>query len=244
MLYSGTVDGKPVSVEPQRYYALFDSTAPSHFYQQLGAHWLMFTSPTDFPETAPTTFPAPETLLLGGWPGAGDTWYCSQDATLTTVDASVGRYTFSIPTLRRLGTCPAGTPVAGSIEVCYDAADPTACQNTFKSEQSYTLEGSVDGNALPDKAVDIAQGGDDVNVSVTFRLDDRRQLAFLIDATGTTKVLLKLPEAGTGNHRLYCADSIPDLDPAARRIKGTLTGLSRLGACADAPVAGSLTGCL
>jgi len=162
----------------------------------------------------------------------GGEWFCAGSGTqVTTGDEKK----FSLASLARLGPCSAGTPVDGSIEGCF-GADPSLCPTGTKLVS--TLKG-----AEFDWETAVTGWAGQPGVYEIF-LDNGGILALYIELDTVLGGLLYIAPGSPDAGAAYCFSG-GSLQPGAQTaIQFSLTGLTRLGTCADATaVAGSLEGC-
>lgn len=164
-------------------------------------------------------------------PHAGE-WFCAGSGTsVTTGDEKK----FSLASIGRLGACSAGTPVEGTIEGCF-GPDPSLCPlgtkltSTLKGAE-FDWESAVTGKAGMPGVYEIF-------------LDNGGILALYIELDTVLGGLLYMAPGGLDAGAAYCFGG-GSLQPGGQSaMKFSLTGLSRLGTCAEAtPVEGALEGC-
>ncbi|MCK6591731.1 MAG: hypothetical protein HUU21_22995 [Polyangiaceae bacterium] len=164
-------------------------------------------------------------------PHAGE-WFCAGNGSSVTTGEDK---TFSLAALARLGACSAGTPVEGTIEGCFG---PDASLCPFGKKLTSTLKG-----AEFDWETAVTGWGGMPGVYEIF-LDNGGILALYIELDTVLGGLLYIAPGSPDAGAVYCFGG-GSLQPGAQSaIAFSLTGLSRLGTCADAtPVGGAVEGC-
>lgn len=227
--FDGSLDGAAVDVSVARLRTrikgpLFESFSDGQGHVALFAEQAL--------ETPGTTAAARGLFRLPqGAPRAGE-WFCAGSGSSVTTDAP---RTFALAGLARLGDCAQGTPVSGEISACL-GADPGLCPlgNRLKS--------SLDGAAF-DWTGAVTGWGGQLGLYEVY-LNNGGVLALYIEADTVLGGLLYLGDEAADPGAAYCFGG-GGLTPGAQgAIQFSLSGLRRLGTCADAaPVAGALDGC-
>jgi len=164
-------------------------------------------------------------------PHAGE-WFCAGQGTSVTMGDP--QKTFTLGSLVRLGACP-GTPVAGEIDGCF-GGDLLFCPKGTK------LTSSLDG--APFDWTSAVKGWGGAPGYYQIFLDNGGLLVLDIELDTVLGGYLFIAPGSPDAGAVYCFGG-GSLQPGGQgAIKFTLTGLSRLGTCADAtPVGGELSGC-
>jgi hypothetical protein len=225
----GTLDGEAVQASFTLLRTRVKGSLWQGFYQTQGHAVLFAESDIEMPgSSSPATglFRMPEEGPHGG------EWFCAgSGTTVTTGDEK----TFSLASIGRLGACAGATPVDGTIDGCF-GPDPSLCPtgtkltSTLKGAE-FDWEGAVTGWAGQPGVYEIF-------------LDNGGILALYIELDTVLGGLLYMAPGGPDAGAAYCFSG-GGLQPGGQSaIQFTLTGLSRLGTCADAtPVEGALNGC-
>lgn len=237
LAYKGTVAGAPVS---------FGAASQGGLTSTASSWWLARYAPPSqlyaFGPGAITEQPllaSDEVFLQGGWEGSSDAWYCAPAGAFS--GSKSGQipldYTFSLPTIRQLGTCP-GTPVEGSLTGCASSSKgDTSCGSSG-------LVGSLDGVAIDSGASGAVSYTKDTPGAL-FLFDEQRSVLGVATFEGKTTGFVLRHDPVSDRRTLYCLG-----DGTTFSHEGTLTrvhvpSLSRLGTCGEAAAtAGSLSGCM
>jgi hypothetical protein len=165
-------------------------------------------------------------------PSAGQ-WFCAGAG--SSVSRGADEHRFRLASLSTLGGCP-GTPVAGTVSACLGGGLELCPQGTH-------LTSSLEGAAF-DWSASIEGWGGALGL-YEVRLDNGAVLTLDLDLDAVLGGLLLMPADGPDPGAAYCFGG-GSLEPGAQNgIRFTLSGLSRLGSCAEAsPLDGQLDGCI
>jgi len=208
-------------------------------------HGLFFVRPTAPPiDGGAEAFTGLFRMPAGG-PGAG-AWFCAAGATGSN-GVSPGA-DFTLGSLSKLGACPS-KPTDGSVFGCLGLSGSGGCEDGDDSSLVSTLAGATFSWANPARGV--VAGVDRLEVLTPIAADatDGAGSRIFLELGGAagdggagqiTGGILLIGPGGPDPGGVYCVGGGTVSDGAPRRF--TLTGLSRLGACGDAPVGGALVG--
>jgi hypothetical protein len=161
----------------------------------------------------------------------GGEWFCAGSGSSVTTGEEK---TFSLGSIARLGPC-SGTPVEGTVDGCF-GADLSLCPTGEK------LTSTLKGAEFDWESAVTGWGG--MAGLYEIYLDNGGILALYIDLDTVLGGLLYIAPGGPDAGAAYCFGG-GFLQPGGQgAIKFSLSGLSRLGTCAEAtPVEGALDGC-
>ncbi|HZF47397.1 MAG TPA: hypothetical protein VE093_02045 [Polyangiaceae bacterium] len=198
------------------------------FFQEQGHVALFGESDLEMPGSS-----SPATGLFrmpAGGPHGGE-WFCAgSGSSVTTGDEK----TFSLSSIARLGPC-SGAPVEGTVDGCF-GSDVSLCPTGSK------LTSTLKGAEFDWETAVTGWGG--MPGLYEIYLKNGGILALYIELDTVLGGLLYIAPGGPDAGAAYCFGG-GSLQPGAQSaIKFSLTGLSRLGTCAEAtPVPGALEGC-
>jgi hypothetical protein len=192
---------------------------------------------------------AMNTANLFQLPTTGE-WFCAGSAVShsspSTLVPFLSNLTFDLSNLAKLGSCP-GTPVAGTVTMCLDDPPTMGRCSGMGASISSTLAGAT--FAWQEKY----WGGSVSEMDGTFDADLGGPVP-IVDGSDTFAVMAWSPQPGGGTvsggilvigpgnpdaGAVYCIGGGTVSYPAGP-FEFTLTGLSRLGTCADNPISGSV----
>ena len=163
----------------------------------------------------------------------GGEWYCAGAGSNLTVDKTK---TFELNNLAKLGSCADATPVDGTVDGCF-GADISLCPTGMKLK-STLLNAEFDWEANV-----LGFGG--MPGMYEIYLDNGGILALYIDLDTVLGGLLLMAPGGADAGAAYCFEGGSLQPGGANAMKFSLSGLKRLGTCAQAKaVEGSLKGCI